>query len=85
MEHPQHHQVGAVVSILEDVVTAQHLQDKLPVFFAPGNGSTEPGMSRENLRSRDDRIGNDRSQLRRLPLEERCEPIEVGEGVVRPL
>ncbi len=42
-------------------------------------------MSRENLRSDDDRIGNHPCQLRGLLLEEGCEPIEVGEGVVRPL
>jgi hypothetical protein len=33
MEDPQDHQLGAVVSILEDIVASQHLQHELPVFF----------------------------------------------------
>ena len=85
MDHPQDHQVGAVVSVLENVVTAHHLQDKLAVFFAPGDGTAEPGMSRENLRSHDDRIGNHLGQFRRMLLEEGRKPMKVGEGVVRPL
>lgn len=76
--------MGAVVSILKDVVSAEHLQDELPVFFAPSNGATESRMSSEHLRPRDDRVGDDRRQLGGLLVEKRCEPIEVGERIVRP-
>ncbi len=52
MEHPQHHQVGAIVSILEDVLTAEHLQDKLSILFAAGDGPAEARIAAEDLRSR---------------------------------
>jgi hypothetical protein len=41
-------------------------------------------MSRENLRSRDDLASNDGRKLRRLVVQKRREPIEVGESIVRP-
>jgi hypothetical protein len=41
-------------------------------------------MSRENLRSRDDLASNDGRKLGRLVVKKRREPIEVGDGVVRP-
>jgi hypothetical protein len=56
MEHTQDYQAIAVVSILEDVVAAEDLQDKLSVLLAPGYRATEFWMPREQLRSRDDRI-----------------------------
>jgi hypothetical protein len=43
--------VSTVISILEDVIPAQHLQNKLPIFLAAGDGPTEPGMSGKDLRS----------------------------------
>jgi hypothetical protein len=85
MEHPQHHQLGAIESVLENVVAPKNLQVKLPVLFSSGNWAAEPGMSSENLSSRNDRVGDNRRQLRRLRLEERREPIKVGESVVRPV
>ena len=85
MEDPQDHQLSAVVSILEDVVAAEHLQHELPEFFAPRDGATEFGMSCEDLGSCDNRIRDDRRQLRRSLVEERRESIQVGERIIRPL
>ncbi len=85
VEDPQDDQHGAVVSILENVVASQHLQHELPVFLAPSDGATEFGLSCEDLGSCDDRIGDERRQLRRLLVEERPEPIQVGESIIRPL
>lgn len=45
---------------------------------------TKFGMPREQLRSRDDRIGDGRRQLRGFLLKEGREAIEVGESIVRP-
>jgi hypothetical protein len=70
---------------MEDVVATQHSQHELPVFFAPRDGTTEFGMSSEDLGSCDNRIGDDRRQIGRLLVEERPEPIQVGESINRPL
>ena len=42
-------------------------------------------MPGKQLRSRDDFICDDRRELGRLTLEERCESIEVGECIGRPI
>ena len=85
MEDAQDDQQGAIVPILKDVVATQHLQHELPVFFAPRNGAPEFGMSCQDLGSCDNRIGDGSRQLRRLLVEERTEPIQVGESIIRPL
>ncbi len=84
MKYPQDHETAAIIPILENVGAAKHLQDNLPVLLTPGYGPTELGMAGEKVRSRDDRIGDDRCQLRGLILKEGCEAIEVGESIVRP-
>jgi len=42
-------------------------------------------MPREQLRSGDDFLCDDCRKLGGLVLEERCESIEVGERIVRPI
>jgi len=42
-------------------------------------------MSCQDLGSCDNRIGDGSRQLRRLLVEERTEPIQVGESIIRPL
>lgn len=85
MKHSQDHETAAVVSILDNLGAAKHLQDNLPVLLTPCNGSTELGMSGKKMRSSDDRISHDRRQFRRLIVKEGCEAIEVGESILRPL
>ena len=84
MEDTQDHEPTAVVAILEDVRGAQHFQNQLPVLFTSRQWPAKFRMSRENLRSGDDLLSNDRGKLGRPLVKKRGESLEVGEGVVRP-
>jgi len=84
MEDTQHHEPIAVVAILEDVRGAQHFEHDLPVLLASRERPAKFRMSRENLRSGDDLLSNDRGKLGRPLVKKRGESLEVGEGVVRP-
>ena len=65
MKDPEHHQVLAVESVLKNILSAEYVQDQLPVFFAACERPTDSGMSGEDLGSCDDRVGDGRGQLRR--------------------
>ena len=75
----------AIVTILEDIVSAEYLENKLSVLLPSGNRVTEPGILRKQLGSRDDGVGDDRREFRRVFLQEGGETIEVSECVVRPV
>ena len=59
MEHAQHDEAFAVISVLKYIRSIEDLQDNLPVFAAARNCPSEQWMIRKNLSLVDDFFSDD--------------------------
>lgn len=85
VEHAQHEDGGAIVVILKGVRSTKHLKDELAVLVSISQGSPQLRASPEDVSPDNQLFGNTDSQAGEVVVKEGGKPIEVGEGVERPL
>ena len=85
VEHAQHQDGAAIVAVLKEVRSAEHPEDDFAVLVAMPDRSSQLWMPTEHVRSGCDLTGDACGELWELRMQERGEPVEIGERVERPL
>ena len=85
VKHAQHKDGVAVVSILQDLRSAENLEHKFAVLAARGEWPSQLWVPSQDLSPADEFVCDAAGEVGMLVVEKRRESIEVGEGVQRPL